>query len=97
MTHSQPALMYVLRAPITDGATQLHCHRYAAEALVPHREPGRAANELRARAKTGNKKRLGNTLILSSDLQSDSLLCFFAAGSRPIRFLCAGSRSFSTE
>lgn len=57
----------------------------AAETSITGKE-GRAASEQKAHAKTGNKWRLGNTLILSSDLQSDSLLYSFAAGSRPIRF-----------
>lgn len=63
----------------------MYCHQYAAETLEHY--IGRAANELMAHAKSGNKRRLENTLILSSDLQSDSLFYSFAAGSRPIRFL----------
>lgn len=68
----------------------------AAETL--ERYKGRAANELMAHAKSGNKRRLENTSILSSDLQSDSLFDSFAAGSRPIRFSSrAGSHSCSRE
>lgn len=73
--------LYVLRAPITGGDTQL----YTAETLDIIGNEGRAANKLKAPAKTGNKRRLKSTLILSSDLPSDSLLNSFAAGSGPVR------------
>lgn len=84
--HSQPAFapslhqlqVALLKCPASN--TLLRC-------LGITVKDGRAASELSAHAKTGNKRRLGNTLILSSGLQSDSLLFSFATGSRPIRFL----------